>query len=65
MRGFGNAILLERPVDGVPGQQRFGAQRLVGLLAEAAGEAATVDPLHARVVATIQLDQPFSRFQAG
>jgi hypothetical protein len=48
---FGNAVLLERAVDGVAREQRLGAERLVGLLAEAAGKAGPVEPLDTRVVA--------------
>lgn len=43
--GFGDAVLLERAVDCVAGKESLGAQRLVGLLAEVAGKAGTVDPL--------------------
>jgi hypothetical protein len=42
---------LEGAVDGVAGEERFAAQGFVGLLAEVAGEAGAVDPLHAGVVA--------------
>ena len=51
MRGFGDAVLLESAVDGVAGELRLGAQRLIGLLAEVAGEAGPVEPFDAGVVA--------------
>lgn len=45
MCGLGNAVLLEGAVDGVAGEEGVGAERLIGLLAEGAGKAGTVDPL--------------------
>ena len=45
VRCFGDAVLLEGAVDRVAGQQGVWAEGLVGLLAEVAGEAGTVDPL--------------------
>lgn len=43
--GLGNAVLLEGAVDGVAGEEGLGAEGLVGLLAEVAGETRAVDPL--------------------
>jgi hypothetical protein len=34
---FGDAVLLERAVDGVSGEKRLGAEWFIGLLAEFAG----------------------------
>jgi len=48
---FGNAVLLKRAVDGVAREKRLGAERLVGLLAETAGEAGSVEPFDTCVVA--------------
>lgn len=43
--GFADGVLLEGAVDGVAGEEGFGAERFVGLLAEVAGEAGAVEPL--------------------
>lgn len=45
MGGFADGVLLEGAVDGVAGQEGFGAEGLVGLLAEVALEAGAVEPL--------------------
>lgn len=50
MRTLGDAVLLERAVDGVTRQQCLRAERLVGLLAEIASQAGAIDPLHPDVV---------------
>lgn len=42
----GNGVLLERSIDGVTGELRRKAERLVCLLAECAGKAGVVQPLH-------------------
>jgi len=55
VRGLGDAVLLEGPVDGVAGEQGVGAQRLVRLLAELAGQARAVEPLDAGVVADLDV----------
>lgn len=44
--GFSDGVLLECTVNGVAGEEGFGAERFVALHAEAAGEAGTVEPLH-------------------
>jgi hypothetical protein len=46
--------LLEAAVDGVAGEEGVRAQRLVGLLAEVAGEAGAVEPLDTGVVANLR-----------
>ena len=45
MCGFGDAVLLEGPVDGITGQKGLSTEWLVGLLAEIAVEAGAIDPL--------------------
>lgn len=48
MGGFADGVLLECAVDGVAGQESFGAKGFIGLLAEVAGEAGAVEPLEER-----------------
>jgi len=55
VRSFGDAVLLERAVDGVAREKGLGAQRLVGRLAEVAGEARAVEPFYPRVVADVDV----------
>jgi hypothetical protein len=55
VRGFGDAVLLEGAVDGVAGEEGLGAQWLVGLLAEVAGEAGAVEPFDAGVIADFDI----------
>jgi hypothetical protein len=50
VRGFGDAVFLEGTVDCVAGEEGLGTQRLVGLLAEVAGEAGSVEPFDTGVV---------------
>lgn len=55
MCGFSNAVLLESTVDSVTGEEGLGAQRLVGLLAEVAGKAGSVEPLYTDMVAELDV----------
>lgn len=50
-----NGVLLEGTVDGVSGEKRLGAQRLVGCLAEVAGQAGTVQPFDTSMVTNLDI----------
>lgn len=55
MCGFGNAVLLECAVDGIPGEEGLGAKRLIGLLAKVTSQAGAVQPLDTSVVADFDI----------
>ena len=50
-----NGVLLEGSINSVPGEKCLRAKWLVGLLAEIALEARTVDPLYTRMITTAEL----------
>jgi hypothetical protein len=53
--GLSNAVLLEGTVDGVAGKKGLGAQWLISLLAEVAGEAGAVKPFDTGLVANLDV----------
>ena len=67
MSRFGNAVLLKGAVDSVAREKWLGAERLISLLAEAAGKAGPVEPFNTRIVADFDVidEVAFCDYDAG